>query len=328
MKKTFSKYVVLAIFAGSVMATGCDYLEAETSRIDNIEAPAENSILLCSDGLDNDKDGLADCDDPDCKLKGTAVSPGPGDTICAGIIGNNATENNNYVCADGKDNDGDGFVDCNDNSCKQLSVCCIKTGDENTVEACSDGIDNDCNGYIDCKDYSCSKAADAAVKAYCASVNCPTGVSPEDTPEACSDGIDNDCNGYIDCGDYSCTKHPDQAVKDVCAAPPPASPENTEMACSDGVDNNLDGLIDCAEASCRDMQYCAGIVAEPAPRDPKFGSFSQEEKIKVLQLEQQLCTDGIDNDKDSLVDCQEYQCHLLSQQKLTGEFAQYQITCN
>jgi hypothetical protein len=94
VKKTFSKYVVLAIFAGSVMATGCDYLEAETSRLNNIEAPAENSILLCSDGLDNDKDGLADCDDPDCKLKGTAVSPGPGETNCPGKNGHNKTEKN------------------------------------------------------------------------------------------------------------------------------------------------------------------------------------------------------------------------------------------
>ena len=35
------------------------------------------SAATCSDGLDNDGDGLTDCDDPDCAGSGEEGSPGP-----------------------------------------------------------------------------------------------------------------------------------------------------------------------------------------------------------------------------------------------------------
>ena len=38
---------------------------------------------------------------------------------------------------------------------------------EQTVSACSDGIDNDGNGYIDCDDNTCKNSADAQDHAYC-----------------------------------------------------------------------------------------------------------------------------------------------------------------
>ncbi|MEZ4287503.1 MAG: hypothetical protein R3A47_05035 [Polyangiales bacterium] len=41
------------------------------------------------------------------------------------------------------------------------------TTDENSVATCSDGVDNDGDGYIDCDDFSCSKSTDAAVLAVC-----------------------------------------------------------------------------------------------------------------------------------------------------------------
>jgi len=57
--------------------------------------PPEN----CSDGRDNDHDGVADCMDPDCV----------GDPACTSG-GGGGTEN----CCDGIDNDGDWLVDCID----------------------------------------------------------------------------------------------------------------------------------------------------------------------------------------------------------------------
>ncbi len=50
------------------------------------------------------------------------------------------------ICNDGIDNDGDGFIDCDDDDCASEPSC---------VEICNDGIDNDGDGFIDCDDNDC-----------------------------------------------------------------------------------------------------------------------------------------------------------------------------
>ena len=50
----------------------------------------------CSDGLDDDGDGLTDCADPDCTGSGYCTNP---DTLKEG------------ACNDGVDNEGDGLID-------------------------------------------------------------------------------------------------------------------------------------------------------------------------------------------------------------------------
>jgi len=77
------------------------------------------------------------------------------------------------VCDDGIDNDGDGYIDCDDFDCPPCDG----------GEVCDDGIDNDGDGYIDCDDFDCP---------------------PCDGGEVCDDGIDNDGDGYIDCDDFDC----------------------------------------------------------------------------------------------------------------------------
>jgi hypothetical protein len=80
----------------------------------------------CSDGRDEDGDGLIDCDDPDCD----------GDPACLELD-----------CSDGADDDGDGLVDCEDGDCSESPLC---------VELdCSDGLDSDTDGLIDCEDDDC-----------------------------------------------------------------------------------------------------------------------------------------------------------------------------
>jgi len=64
----------------------------------------------CTDGRDNDRDGLTDCADPDC-----ASLP-----VCTGCT---VTESPEVTCNDGHDNDCDGQVDCNDSDCSQSSSC-------------------------------------------------------------------------------------------------------------------------------------------------------------------------------------------------------------
>lgn len=56
----------------------------------------------CFDGLDNDNDGLSDCDDPDCSIYGR----------CRRLD----TEDGRF-CFDNIDNDNDGLTDCADDDC-------------------------------------------------------------------------------------------------------------------------------------------------------------------------------------------------------------------
>ncbi|RME00250.1 MAG: lamin tail domain-containing protein [Deltaproteobacteria bacterium] len=87
---------------------------------DDVEDCLDVIAEVCDDGIDNDCDGDIDCADSDCL-----------DAIVE-------------TCDDGIDNDCDGMTDCEDPDC--LNVI---------VEDCSDEVDNDCDGKTDCEDENC-----------------------------------------------------------------------------------------------------------------------------------------------------------------------------
>jgi cysteine-rich repeat protein len=128
---------------------------------------------LCGDGLDNDGDALADCDDSDC-----AAVPG-----CAPV----GVEE----CGNGIDDDRDLFVDCDDSDCIGEIGC-----GEPPVESCNDGVDNDGDGMMDCADADCASDTNCGE---CASITCPV------SGEVCGIGPDGPvcyrpCAGDADCG--------------------------------------------------------------------------------------------------------------------------------
>jgi hypothetical protein len=67
-----------------------------------------------------------------------------------------------YACQDGSDDDGDGFIDCQDPECFAEPVCPA------VEHACSDGVDNDNNGAADCADIRCAWACAALSASTCA----------------------------------------------------------------------------------------------------------------------------------------------------------------
>ena len=95
---------------------------------DNNAAINPGAAENCTDGIDNNCNGLVDTQDPNainCPINCT-------------------------------DNDGDSYspdggtcgqIDCNDSNAS------VNPG---TFETCDDGVDNDCNGQTDCNDSSCS----------------------------------------------------------------------------------------------------------------------------------------------------------------------------
>jgi len=140
-------------------------------------------------------------------------------------------ENDDTLCRDGVDNDGDHLFDCIDPDCAMVPAC-QPTGDTETgEELCGDGIDNDGKDGTDCNDPKCNgsdtKYPDAA--SFCV----------ENSDELCHDFSDNDGNSYVDCNDNGCASFCD---------------EETEAECTDGEDNGLDGKADCEDAGC--AAYC------------------------------------------------------------------------
>ncbi len=135
----------------------------------------------CSDGLDDDGDGLVDCCDDDCE----------GDSACAVACPEYGAPMPERDCGDCIDNDCDGLVDDLDPDC---------TGElygAPPFEAdCSDGLDDDGDGLVDCCDDDCEGSADCVPA-------CPRYMAPLSELE-CGDCIDDDCDGLVDGDDPDC----------------------------------------------------------------------------------------------------------------------------
>ena len=244
----------------------------------------ENSDAACSDGIDNDGNGYADCLDFGC-------SQGMYVTVCV--------ENTDKLCSDGKDNDGDKSVDCADSGCKAATPCLPAAptgtaGPENTLTACSDNFDNDGNGYKDCGDFSCSKSSDKDVLAYCA-------LHTEGTLATCTDGKDNDGNGWADCADRTCMPNGPADVVAYCAS----IAEATYEKCSDKFDNDGNGFMDCADYSCsQSLEPWNTTDAGGKPITLTVTAYC----ASILEATFERCSDKIDNDGNGHTDCQDYSC--------------------
>lgn len=254
----------------------CDDADATITDECNTPTPDEGDgndpETECSDGLDNDSDGLTDCDDDGCTGTTTCTPP---------IILEGQGNDPEADCSDETDNDSDGLIDCDDPGCQTTDFCNpTEEGEgDDPEDECSDDADNDSDGLTDCDDDGCDEAE----------VCNPT--SPlegrGDDPEAqCSDGLDNDSDGKIDCSDLGCQD------TDACDVEPEGSGSDPESDCSDGVDGDRDGFIDCQDRGCAGTLAC---------------DVSGEGLDDTIDLEE-ACSDGIDNDDDALNDCDDPGC--------------------
>lgn len=185
--------------------------------------PGTASHELCDNGSDDDDDGLADCDDPDCAEHPQCEAPDDED------------------CANGIDDDGDGDTDCADTDCVDDPACIP----ESELD-CTDGADDDRDGLTDCADPDCTDACDEV---------CDNGVDDDADElvdclddecthasvciEVCDDGVDNDQDGFMDCEDAD------------CYGVGPCAED-----CTDGTDNDRDGHADCDDSDCWGTTDC------------------------------------------------------------------------
>jgi cysteine-rich repeat protein len=213
-------------------------------------------------------------------------------------------------CGNGLDDDGDGVVDCTDPDCWADPACGAATcgngvvdageecddgnavnGDgcdvtcmlETNGELCSDRLDNDGDGLVDCADPDCASYPGCA--GYC-------GDGILDAGEECDDGNDVDGDG---CGTD-------------CLV------EGTETVCDDGLDDDGDGLVDCADPQCYEDSSCAPVcgngIVEEAEMCDDGNALDGDGCSASCMLEENAfdCNNGIDDDRDGLVDCADPDC--------------------
>jgi hypothetical protein len=119
--------VTIALEAGREIVVHVDgFGDREGEFVLSILRDVPDRETVCDDGLDEDRDGEADCGDSDCGS----------DPACE-----------ETVCDDGRDDDGDGFVDCEDFDCDGAPAC--------AEHLCSDGRDDDGDRDVDCADFDC-----------------------------------------------------------------------------------------------------------------------------------------------------------------------------
>ncbi len=90
-------------------------------------------------------------------------------------------ETTQAACSDGCNNDGDGFVDCDDEECCAVRIGCAPDtycgrrapacvmGPEGAVSTCRDQCDNDGNGFADCREPECCDVLACGGDTFCAS---------------------------------------------------------------------------------------------------------------------------------------------------------------
>ncbi len=262
-----------------------NWLENSTSTFD---------IHNCNDTLDNDLDYKMDCSDEECHLE-------VGGKNCTGEYAVCEFQAES-ICYDCFDNNRDGDADCLDQD-----DCWKKdTGCPSTETDCSDGIDNDWDrnylpSYdtrpdtgIDCTDYDCY-----------GDDNCPLREDQDkegnDAFHQCSDWIDNDLDSpdgisSIDCDDSDCYRickdnefmpgyyqFCDNGFNDDGSSERSADPGPNIIDCEDMYHTALG--TDCWQA----FGYCGPC--------PAYENYTYDS-----------CADGIDNDYDGDIDCDDQDC--------------------
>jgi hypothetical protein len=133
-------------------------------------------------------------------------------------------------CADGIDNDGDGWADADDLDCLWESP------EQGWSKAqCNDGVDNDADTATDGEDGACEE---------------PWFNSEEllaSAPAACADGIDNDHDGWTDANDPDCAAHHRELGFGYAGG-----------GCNNGWDEDDDFLVDADDPDCSSAEANEG----------------------------------------------------------------------
>lgn len=244
-------------------------------------------VSQCSDGVDNDSDGLIDAADPACHTdkdpdNGATYEPALDDESAEGSAPPPLPQ-----CMNGIDDDSDGLVDMDDPGCHTdgdaSNLASYVPGDnsegdpvppappENTLALCSDGIDNDSDGLTDLADPDCA-AFFPALSVHLSILNAHEGTATTSDVELSVDG------DPIADGTSTTTSPGSHTVLGILST-------STPYTVSYGGDCDGAGSV---LLSIGDTKSCTVTVEDVAPPQ---------------------CSDGLDNDSDGKVDADDPGCH-------------------
>ena len=231
----------------------------------DVNPGAEESIAEgnCADGIDNNCDGLADQDDPECVCQ-DADGDGYSDEACGGTDCYDADPltypGADEVC-DGWDNDCDGFIpdDEWDDDGDGWSICEGDCDDGNqdinpdADEVCN-GVDDDCDGTI-------IDEADEDLDGWMICEGDCEDSDPDIYPyatEVC-DGKDNDCDGLVMAGEVDGDTDGWMICQGDCNDAVDTVYPGADEVC-DGRDTDCDGTFPADEANFDNDDYmvCEG----------------------------------------------------------------------
>lgn len=260
----------------------------------------------CTNEIDDNGDGLIDCDDPQCANIQACIPEnctndkddnGDGLVDCKDPQCTNALVCQPEICNNDKDDNGDGLIDCDDPQCDG-SIACVP-------EDCTNGIDDNGNGLIDCNERSCF-------------------LSKQCQPEICDNNIDDNENGLTDCDDpqckttlscqpEDCTNHIDDNGNGLIDCDDPLCSTQTVCIpeiCNDNIDNNEDGLVDCLDPTCRSSIYCQPEICTNQVDDNQNGLIDCLDPSCATApiCQPEICDDGIDNNMNGNIDCNDDAC--------------------
>lgn len=146
-------------------------------------------------------------------------------------------------------------------------------------------------------------------------------VAPAKKEDNCTDRKDDDGDGMVDCADSDC--------KDDGKCKIGSGPENTNARCGDWFDNDGDGFVDCDDPDCEaegitvckgswkgPVEGAGGVATGPAGSDDLPEIRDGMDPVELIgkgrdkdgERNDEVCSDGIDNDGDNMIDCADFGC--------------------
>ncbi|MBU1241557.1 hypothetical protein KKF84_00010 [Myxococcota bacterium] len=245
----------------------------------------------CDNGYDDDLNGLVDCEDPVCAQ----------DIHC--LV---------EICDNGADDDLDGEIDCDDPDC---AVFCAP------AEICSNGMDDDLDGAIDCHDFDCIGTADCdnsicvvhswlgeLSRGSLVSTTFDTTLTPHSFTTSCGGPGPDYVIAFDLLGPSNLLVHMTQTGAHALA-----------LATDSGSELCVDGELSCATPGGIHLPITQTYSNLPSGSYYLLvdavtfdGSGLGEVQVQVIGTDDEFCTNGIDDDQDSLIDCDDPDCQALS----------------
>ena len=254
----------------------------------------------CTNGLDDDGNGLVDCGDENC-----AYTPSCWPAVCGDGILDPGEE-----CDDGNTASDDGC----DAQCRFEGTPGCGNGRVDSGEEC------DTDDFL--QEATCESLGFAGGRLLC-TPDCTIDTSEcvTEDQEICDNGLDDDTDGLVDCEDPDCIASPACGGSATCGngiVEPGEECDDGNTADGDGCDARCrfegtpgcgNGRVDSGEecdtddflgATCESLGFAGGrlLCAMDCTYDTS----------ECVTENQETCDNGIDDDADGLIDCEDPDC--------------------